>query len=277
MNEKRVFVLGHRGMLGHLVARFLEEQGCEVVTSALRYAGLPHDPLLRAVRDSGCRWVINAIGLIKQKSVNEAQLFLLNSLLPIHVLQELGSGQRFIHASTDCVFSGARGWYAADEPRDADDVYGLSKALGEQIATDPRAVVLRVSIIGPDLGDGAGLLGWFFRQRGTIRGYTNHFWNGITTLEWAKAAWEIMQGTAPGTQGLVQLGVSDRISKHDLLLLCREVWAKDLIIESAAPAKAVDRTLQPEWVRPPLRQQLAELKAWMEAHPAQTPVNLAFT
>jgi dTDP-4-dehydrorhamnose reductase len=266
MNKERVFVLGHRGMLGHLAARFLKEQGCEVVTSPLRYGGLPQDPLLRAVRDSGCRWVINAIGLIKQKSVNEAQLYQLNSILPIHLTQELGPEQRLIHASTDCVFSGRRGCYAADETRDADDVYGLSKALGEQVALDPRAVVMRVSIIGPDLGAGAGLLGWFFQQRGTIRGYTNHFWNGITTLEWTKAAWEIMRGTAPKTSGLVQLGVGERISKHDLLVLCREIWSRDLVIEPAAPAPGIDRSLCPDWLRPPLRQQLTELKQWMEGH-----------
>lgn len=47
-----VFVLGHSGMLGHLVAPYLTEQGCEVITSDARYQALPRDPLIEAVRDS---------------------------------------------------------------------------------------------------------------------------------------------------------------------------------------------------------------------------------
>ena len=35
----RVFVLGHQGMLGHVVARYLAQHGCRVLTSALRYTG----------------------------------------------------------------------------------------------------------------------------------------------------------------------------------------------------------------------------------------------
>jgi dTDP-4-dehydrorhamnose reductase len=258
-------------MLGHLVAQFLSEQGCVVLTSPVRYEGHPQDALLRTVRDSRCDWVINAIGRIPQKSATAEQMLLLNSILPHHLLEVLGDSQRLIHASTDCVFSGQAGGYRTDAPKDAKDVYGLSKALGEHVALDPRAVVMRVSIIGPDLGGGAGLLGWFLQQRGAIRGFTNHFWNGITTLEWAKAAFEIIAGTAPRSCGLVQLGVQERTSKYDLLALFREVWARDLAIEPAAPSPSVDRTLHPEWVRPPLCQQLAELKSWMDSHPPMSP------
>lgn len=267
MSKVRVFVLGHRGMLGHVVTQLLRAQDCEVITSEIRYTGVAQDPLLQAVRESGCDWVINAIGLIWQKSTDEGRLFLLNSILPIHLVQELAPNQRLIHASTDCVFSGKRGNYLAEEKRDADEVYGLSKGFGEHVALDERALVMRVSIIGPDLGQGSGLLGWFFQQRGTIRGFTNHFWNGITTLEWAKAAWEIISGNSPRSRGLIQLGTSESNSKYDLLVMCNEIWSRDLVIEPVAPLSAINRTLKPEWVRSDIQQQLSELKAWMEDHP----------
>jgi dTDP-4-dehydrorhamnose reductase len=35
----KIFVLGHRGMLGHVVARYLAQQGMEVLTTELRYTG----------------------------------------------------------------------------------------------------------------------------------------------------------------------------------------------------------------------------------------------
>ena len=50
----KVFVLGHKGMLGHVVTAFLREAGHEVLTSDARYTGLPRDPLIGAARDSGC-------------------------------------------------------------------------------------------------------------------------------------------------------------------------------------------------------------------------------
>lgn len=257
----RIFVLGHRGMLGHVVARYLQESGMQVVTSDERYTGLAGDLLLRQVRESGAAWVMNAIGLIKQKSITPADLYRLNTVLPIHLLQELDPEQRLLHASTDCVFSGREGCYAPEARRDPDDDYGLSKALGEVVALDPRATVFRVSIIGPDHGEGKGLFGWFMTQKGTVRGYTNHFWNGITTLEWAKAAVEIISGKAPAG-GLKQLGVAKAVSKHELLRMINEIWSRNVLIEPGEAESPVDRTLVPAWVRAPLRDQLLELKSW---------------
>ena len=125
---------------------------------------------------------------------------------------------------------------------------------------------MRVSIIGPELNGGAGLFGWFVQQHGMINGYTNHFWNGITTLEWAKAAWEVIRGSAPNADGLVQLGAKPTVSKYELLQMFKEIWDQDITIQPLAPAQAVDRTLQIGWERPHLRQQLVELKAWMEVY-----------
>lgn len=266
MIRHRIFVLGHRGMLGHTVARYLAERGHELVTSSRRYSGRAKDELLQEVNASDCNWVINAIGLIPQKSRDDDQLLRINAVLPLHLLQELGESQRVIHPSTDCVFSGRKGNYQPGEHKDSEDTYGLSKALGEQIQRDPRVLVMRTSIIGPDLGSSAGLLGWFLKQEGEVNGYTNHFWNGITTLEWAKAAEEVIRGAAPVSQGVVQLGTRDRHSKNEMLHLFAEVWNRTVTIHPLATAETIDRTLHPEWTRGGLYDQLLELKTWMD-HP----------
>ena len=57
--ERRVFVLGHRGMLGHVVSRYSAEAGWEVITSPLRYSAGARDPLIEQVRESGASVVIN--------------------------------------------------------------------------------------------------------------------------------------------------------------------------------------------------------------------------
>src|SRR6267143_486220 len=110
-----VFVLGHRGMLGHVVTRYLTEQGCEVVTSNARYEALPRDPLIEKVRNSDCTWIINAIGRIKQRCESSTELFLAKSILPLHLKSRMRDDQHLIHASTDCVFSGGRGSYRIDD------------------------------------------------------------------------------------------------------------------------------------------------------------------
>ena len=265
----RAFVAGHRGMLGHVVARHLEELGVEVVTSDHRYTGAPSDALVEAVRGSGAPLVVNCLGRIKQKSTDPIDLALANALFPLHLVQRLRPEQHLIHASTDCVFAGSRGGYRIDDERDAGDDYGLSKVLGEGVARWPNATVVRVSIIGPDLatapGTGRGLLGWMLAQPADapLRGFTNHRWNGITTLEWAKIATELAarRGAGERLPPIVQPG-SDTVTKHDLLCLIRDAFETGHAIEPVEAPEAVDRTLVPTVRRAPIVEQLRELAAW---------------
>jgi dTDP-4-dehydrorhamnose reductase len=258
----KVFVLGHRGMLGHVVARYLAEQNCEIVTSDARYRGLPCDLLIETVRDSECDWIVNAMGRIKQNCDSPAELFLVNTILPLHVSSRMRPGQRLIHASTDCVFSGGRGSYLPEDERDGEDVYGMSKILAEAIVGNSGCTVVRTSIIGPELGDGHGLMGWFLRQRGEVEGYVNHLWNGITTLEWAKVCFEIISGSVSHCGTVAQPAIVPPVSKYELLTFIRRIWKKDIDIKSVSAPEAIDRTLVPTSLRPAIDKQLLELKAW---------------
>jgi dTDP-4-dehydrorhamnose reductase len=251
-------------MLGHVVARFLQEQGCKVVTSSLRYGGDARDPLVETVRDSGCSWVVNALGRIKQKTEDATELYLANSLFPIHLSTRMGPEQRLIHASSDCVFSGRRGRYAIGDERDAADLYGLSKALGEAVAQSGRCWVIRTSIIGPEMGKAWGLMGWFLGQSGQVNGYTNHLWNGITTLEWAGMAWELMNGQFSAEGPLIQAGIWPAMSKCEVLRLIGKVWGLAVKVQPTEATDAVDRTLLPTLERPGLEHQLSKLRAWYE-------------
>lgn len=249
-------------MLGHLVARYLAERGGEVTTSNERYAGLPRDPLIEAVRDSKCEWVINAIGKIKQKCESPAELLLTNGILPHHLNSRLHPHQRLVHASSDCVFSGKRGSYGLNDERDAEDAYGLSKILAEGIACDARGVVIRTSIIGPELGTGSGLMGWFLGQTNEVDGFTNHRWNGITTLEWAKLCLEVICGEHSQSGNVLQPGVEPAVSKYELLRLIANTWDHHINIVPVNAAAAIDRTLLPTILRSGLDEQLAEMKEW---------------
>jgi dTDP-4-dehydrorhamnose reductase len=261
----RVFVAGHKGMLGHVAARYFAEQGYEVVTSDHRYTASPRDPLVEAIRDSGSGWVVNALGKIKQKCGNADELFRANTLFPLHVKRRLAAEQRLIHASTDCVFSGRTGPYQIEMSPDPDDDYGLSKMLGEAVAEPGRAYVLRTSIVGPELAGQSGLLGWFLNQRGTVNGFVNHMWNGVTTLEWSKACLDLMAGRQTDQAALWQVGVWPPVSKFELLGMFARAWNHVIDIVPKAATDAIDRSLQPTWQRATLEEQLLELSRWYSA------------
>ena len=57
-----------------------------------------------------------------------------------------------------------KGIYNESDFRDADDIYGRSKALGEII--NDKDLTIRTSIIGPELKlNGEGLFHWFMHQK----------------------------------------------------------------------------------------------------------------
>lgn len=259
-----VFVAGHRGMLGHMVSQHLEANGYAVRTSEARYGGGAADALVAAARATDARYVVNCIGRIWQKSMDRADLFLANALLPIHLAQRLRPEQHLFHASTDCVFAGTRGNYAVGDAPDAEDEYGVSKQLGEGVARWPNVSVLRVSIVGPDLGGGHGLLGWFLKQPEDrpVNGFVNHFWNGITTLEWARILVERIEriDRGEGHTPLSQPGTT-RVDKYTLLCAFRDAFGTRHEIRPVEAETRVDRTLVPTEVRGTIAEQLAMISA----------------
>jgi dTDP-4-dehydrorhamnose reductase len=258
----KVFVLGHRGMLGHVVARYFSEQGMEVLTTDLRYAGLRGDPLIDAVRKSGAEWVINAIGKLDAKTTPPAEMLLVNAQLPAHIKSFLGENQRLIHASTDGVFSGQTGNYAVDTERDATDLYGFSKILGEVVAEQGKAIVIRTSVIGPSIKPKTGLMDWFLSQKQTVNGFTNHVWNGVTTLEWAKFAQRVITGKFVPTGPILHMGSEPPMTKHELLKAISEIWNHRLPITPTKSEKSVNRSLALDVQCASIREQLEELKSW---------------
>ncbi|HEX4047404.1 MAG TPA: sugar nucleotide-binding protein, partial [Elusimicrobiota bacterium] len=255
----KVAVLGAGGMLGRMVLDVLaREKGLEVLASArgralagAAKAAYPDvawrelDAETASVADigaviEGADCVVNCIGLIKQRfddtDASEVErAILVNALFP----QRLGraarvAGARVLQIATDCVYSGARGSYVETDPHDALDVYGKTKSLGE--CRSGAVSSLRCSIVGPELDGGPSLLEWFLSQpRGArLNGFTNHRWNGVTTLHFAKlCAGIVKSGLKPGSLRHVVPG--DSVTKHELLtLFARAYGREDVVIAPVA-------------------------------------------
>jgi len=209
------------------------------------YAGveaLDRDALTGVFADFRPEAVVNAVGIVKQRaSAKEAIPSLeVNSLLP-HRLALLcrAVGARLVHVSTDCVFSGRDGDYTEGSFPDAEDLYGRSKLLGE--VDEPGAITLRTSIIGLELSRKTGLIEWFLAQKGTIRGFTNAIYTGLTTAELSRVIEKVLV-EHPDLHGVWQVS-SEKINKHDLLVRFSEILGrKDVEIVPDSSVR-IDRSL----------------------------------
>lgn len=248
-------------MLGHVVARYLRERGCIVTTVSCKFS--ENNPaFLREIETAAPEWCINCTGLRAGATVPKDRLFEVNALLPQFCAQALRGRTRFFQASTDGVFRPDSKDRTAGEKADATDDYGVSKRIAEEAVIGNGGIVVRCSIIGPELGEPRSLLGWFLNQAGEVNGYTNHLWNGITTLEWAKVCWELIRGNN-GVEGMVtQPGTWPPISKYELLRLIEKVWGLKEKVHAVQSPETISRTLIPTSQRPALEQQLQELRTW---------------
>lgn len=187
--------------------------------------------------------VINCIGVTNRYSQKDpVGAYLTNSLLP-HLMSST-YGHRLLHITTDCIYNGVTNApYTESSIPSPTDLYGVTKQLGEP---SDRSLVLRTSIIGPEINHFVSLLEWVKLQAGkTIHGYTHHLWNGITTKQFGLITKEIFQNRSayPDT-GLFHIFSSD-ISKFDMLSSIANKYSVDVIIEPD-DLPVLDRRLRTE-------------------------------
>lgn len=265
---KNILVLGGSGMLGSMVVDVFAQRQDFKVTATLREAAMKQhwqklypnitwevfDGLNLDIQHttrllSDKQWAVNAIGITKPliKDDNPKQTVTalrVNSLLPHHLGEVADARQvRVLQIATDCVFSGVKGQYQEQDPHDALDVYGKTKSLGE--AWNKSLHHLRCSIIGPEPKENKFLIAWFLGQprNGQVNGYTNHLWNGVTTLQFAKAAAGIIAQNIDLPR-LLHLVPKGTISKEQMLQEFAKAYdRKDIQIQAAEAKTVIDRTL----------------------------------
>ena len=215
--------------------------------------------------------VINAVGIVKQRAESKMAVpsIQINALWP-HVLADACErvGARLVHVSTDCVFSGSRGGYTEADVPDAFDLYGRSKLLGEVTGRD-NAITLRTSIIGWQLGQPTGLVGWFAANRTeALKGYTRAVFSGLTTRALTEVIRDVVMPDA-SLSGLWHVSV-DPIDKYTLLtkLAAHLGWDIDFTPASQPVIdRSLDSTLFRErtgWSPPTWDEMLAALAADFE-------------
>ena len=275
---KRIAILGGTGMAGHVAVSYLEECGYDTYFMSL---SVKHTNKSKAfnVEDTFTlnTWlekirpeiILNCLGVLQRESEERPdRAILINAHLPRYLEHKYSTSQvKIIHLSTDCVFSGKRGGYLETDIVDGESIYARTKALGE--IKNNKDITFRMSIIGPDCRKtGSGLFNWFVKQDGDIKGYAEALWNGITTIELARA---IDAAINQRLTGLYHLVNSKPIDKYNLLMLFQKIFNKGNVDIIPYDDFVTDKTLintrsDFDFVVQPYSVQIKTMKEWIERH-----------
>lgn len=272
--NRKILVIGASGMLGHMIAVYLRQREYFVDTMA-RSRKLDTDTILLDISDAsqvlGFRWeaydaIINcAAMLVKNSEKNKSDAVLVNAWFP-HQLEQLllHTQTRIIQISSDGIFSGKQAPYIETAPSDCTTFYGKTKFLGE--LCNHKDLTIRTSFVGPELfADGRSLFHWFVTQRGTVPGYSQTYFNGITSLAFAEFLHDILSDPI---SGILHIGASETVSKAHFLMLVKQIFHLDSVDIETISAGHTDHTLHTGILDSPFQakgyeEMLMDLYQWM--------------
>lgn len=281
----KILVLGKNGMLGSMVFGYLAKDVSLNITGTERNEFDAEKFLKNPFKFSKFKnfdYVINCIGIIKPYCKDNdpegvIKAIRVNALFP-HELAKFynKSATKIIQIATDCVFSGRTGNYNEDSIHDPTDVYGMTKSLGEVFIGN--FLNIRCSIIGPEKEKKVNLLEWFLslKKEGKIKGFANHKWNGVTTLQFSQLVLKIIKKNKfhelRRMNHTHHFTPNNSVTKFELLQLFAKIFNKKIIILSTdKSAPSVNRTLSTKYdllfsliKKSSLEFELKELKNYLE-------------
>jgi dTDP-4-dehydrorhamnose reductase len=243
MKINNILILGSSGMLGYAAEKYFRSIGKNVEPLSRKKFDISKDPiekLTRRLKKNDV--VINCAGVIKPRinDFSTEEVLTINGTFPWNLARMCNNFNiPCFHITTDCVYSGNRGSYDERDFVDAHDLYGLSKAAGDT----NLCMTLRTSIIGEEKTNNRSLLEWAKNQKGkTVNGFTNHKWNGVTTLTLCMVISKIL------AKNIYQMGIfhiysPEIITKFELLKIINEVYGLNLKIKKVRAPEKIDRSL----------------------------------
>lgn len=267
IKNMKIYVLGASGMLGKYVSTYLKQKFyvIDINRNKIDAANLKQEELHAKLFHLGLKSgdvVINCMGTIKPMvdALGDLNAIQVNSVFPrilANVSEEIGA--HLIHPTTDCVYSGLKGSYSEDDKYDVSDVYGMSKAMGEPY----NCTVIRTSIIGEEVNQGRSLVEWVKSSANqTVNGFTNHNWNGVTCLQFAKICEELIKNNNywVGTKHIH----SNTLNKQELVQTISDVYELNITVEPKETPIKCDRSMSTIYDTgikvPTLLEQIKEMK-----------------
>lgn len=263
----KLVVFGSNGMLGTHVKCYFKENHSEITLIETSFRinkdsiqQLEEYLLSVGLNKNTC--VINCAGAIPQRKPDD--VWIMNAVFP-HMMASICQryGAKMIHPTTDCVFSGRRGCYLESDVHDENGEYGRSKSLGEP----ENCTVIRTSIIGREINNKKSFMEWICENDANVNGWTNHYWNGITCLQWSKLVAKIIKEQTFWS-GVRHIYSPTRYTKYEIACMIKEVFNLGGTITPLETTASVDKTLSslyPEnsiFLIPDLRDQINQLNTF---------------
>jgi dTDP-4-dehydrorhamnose reductase len=256
----KILIFGRSGMMGQMLLSYLDSQNVEVFGTQrdnidrLFYFNInkPHaDNGIFSNIPSDLDCIINCIGVNRLERANSDIFklgFFVNAFFPGYLCEFCRLHSiKMIHISTDAVFQSSLSARYENDVCDGIGDYATSKILGE--ICGPDMLNIRCSIIGSEVEKSSNLLSWFLSQDdgGAVSGYINHIWNGVTTLQLAKFIYRLIitneYSRITARTSVVHFSPNNPLSKYDLLVLCKEVYAKNICINPVKAENDITRIL----------------------------------
>ncbi len=241
---KNVLVLGANGMLGYTLGIYFKKSGYKTTLLTRNEFDIANDSFEKFQELAhNADVVINCAGVIKSliPNISEKVVMKVNADFPNQLAKFCEQKSiPCIHITSDCVYNGLKGNYSEKDSSDAFDLYGKSKAAGDT----NHCMTLRTSIIGEERRNGHRCLLEWVRSNANkeVQGYTNHIWNGVTTLYLA----EIIKGILEKNlyqKGIFHIHTPKTITKAGLLKLISDIYELNLKIKLVETDPKCDRSM----------------------------------
>lgn len=225
-------LLGATGHLGsHLAVRLPQSMPTRI---APRVDISDDKAIGRLIDEAEADVVVNAIGA--NAGAGAEAMRAVNTDFPHRLAAAAAATRkgRVVHVSSDGVFSGRRGSYREDDAPDPVDEYGRSKLAGELA---PPHLTIRTSFFGRN-PRGRGLIEWLVSQRGTVSGFDDYRFCGVSA---ALLADFVAEAIAADLAGLWHVG-GEPITKCALLAAAARRLSLDVTVVPVRRG-SIDRTL----------------------------------
>jgi len=263
---KKILVLGSDGMLGYAVTEYFTKKGYSVTPLTIQEFDITKDTMNKLESNiKNAEVVINCAGIIKQiiSKFSIEYILQVNSIFPRNLTKACTKHNVLcFHITTDCVYSGKKGNYDENDYFDANDLYGMSKNAGDI----KDCMTLRTSIIGEEKGRQRSLLEWAKSQKGKeVNGFTNHIWNGVTTLYLAEIIENIVNNDLYN-KSIYHVYSPEAVNKFKLMNIINEAYELNLVVKPYETDISIDRSLSSmyslskELAQKSIRSQIFEMK-----------------
>ncbi len=249
----KITIIGSKGMLGRMVCDYFNKftNDFEFII-AKKFEIDKEEEFLESLGNPD--YVINCSGAIPQRAPNTQnqneleKYYSINNSIPILLIE---NNFKVIHPCTDCVYKGdpQNAPYSINSKFDCEDLYGKSKSrlyYSHQYKSNKQSIkVIRTSIVGPDNFNNS-LYSWslsMVKSSRLIKGYINHFWNGITTLKWAEICLSIVKDF--DSYPSISVYGTNTISKYELIrnILISNELSPDIFLKPVKADEDKDKSL----------------------------------